>query len=254
MINQNLHRKPVALDRVKHRTLKLDIHARDLSIAKKMNAFFVAGSEFHEACKEYPVVFVPAGKDPKGNVQVAPIAVFGLKPEQNLCIDGDAWRVRYVPAMMRLYPFAMARADGEQLVMCFDDEWSGFGEQGEALFDEQGEPTELVKQVQERLEGYEADVERTRMACRMLMDKGLLREMRFNAKLPDGSDLGVDGFQTVDEDKLKALPDADLVAFQRNGLLALIHAHLISLTNMPRLVEWHVQRLGGGAPAPAAGA
>ena len=104
MINQNLHKKVVALDRVKHRDLRIDLSARDLTAVNALNAFFVAGTEFTDACKEFPVVWVNAGEDEAGKVQVAPIAVFGLKEGQNLCTDADGWRVRYVPVDRWLAP------------------------------------------------------------------------------------------------------------------------------------------------------
>ena len=80
MINENLHKTPVALDRVKHRQLKLDRSARDLNRQKSLNAFFVSVGEFAEACKDYPVVWVAAGKGADGKPQVAPLAIFGLQP------------------------------------------------------------------------------------------------------------------------------------------------------------------------------
>ena len=250
MINENLHKKAVALDRVKHRDLKLNLAARDLSNVNKLNAFFVAGTEFTDACKEYPVVWVAAGKSDDGKQLVAPIAVFGLKGEQNLCIEGDAWRVRYVPAMLRLYPFALARVAANEMVVCMDEGWVGFGSEGQALFEADGEPSKFTLDVQKQLENFEQEVERTRLAGVMLVDKGLLRDMRFDATLPDGSKLVVDGFLTIDEDKLAALPEADVLLLARNGLLGLIHAHQISLGNMAKLVEWHITRLGD-APAAA---
>jgi hypothetical protein len=242
MINENLHKKVVALDRVKHRDLKLNLAARDLSTVSALNAFFVAGTEFGDACKEFPVVWVAAGNDQAGKPQVAPIAVFGLQAGQNLCIDGNGWRVRYVPAVLRLYPFALARVGPTEMVVCFDEAWAGFGSEGQPLFNEQGEPSEFTLNVQKQLENFEAEVERTRLAGAMLMDKGLLRDMRFDATLPDGKKITVDGFLTIDEDKLSKLGDADLLTFQRNGLMGLIHAHQISLSNMARLVEWHAER------------
>lgn len=249
MINENLHKKVVALDRVKHRDLKLDLGARDLGTVSGLNAFFVATTEFADACKEFPVVWVAAGKDDAGKPQVAPIAVFGLQAGQNLCVDENGWRVRYVPAVLRLYPFGLARVGPTEMVVCFDEAWQGFGSQGQALFDGQGEPTEFTRNVQKQLENFEVEVERTRQVGAVLMEKGLLRDMRFDATLPDGKKLTVDGFLTVDEEKLNKLGDADLLTFSRNGLLGLIHAHQISLTNMTRLVEWHAQRQ---AAAPAA--
>lgn len=249
MINENLHKKVVALDRVKHRDLKLDLAARDLSTVNQLNAFFVAGTEFSDACKEFPVVWVAAGNDDTGKPQVAPIAVFGLQNGQNLCTDANGWRVRYVPAVLRLFPFALARTGPAEMVVCFDESWPGFGSQGEALFNAQGEPSEFTLGVQKQLENFEVEVERTRLAGALLMEKGLLRDMRFDATLPDGKKLTVDGFLTVDEEKLSKLSDADLLTFNRNGLMGLIHAHQISLGNMARLVEWHVERQAQAAPA-----
>ena len=243
MINESLHKKIVALDRIKHRDLKLDLNTRDLSTVNTLNAFFVAGTEFSDACKEFPVVWVAAGNDEAGKPQVAPIAVFGLQAGQNLCIDANGWRVRYVPAVLRLFPFALARVGPSEMVVCFDESWGGFGNQGQPLFDDKGEPSEFTIGVQKQLENFEIEVERTRQAGALLVEKGLLRDMRFDATLPDGSKVSVDGFLTIDEDKLGKLTDADLLALNRNGLMGLIHAHQISLGNMARLVEWHAERL-----------
>ncbi len=251
MINENLHKKATALDRVKHRALKLDVGMRDLSTVNALNAFFVAGTEFSDACKEFPVVWVAAGTDADGKAQVAPIAVFGLQQNINLCTDANGWRTRYVPAVLRLYPFALGRVGPSEMVVCIDESWAGFGDQGEAMFKDDGTPSDFTLNVQKQLEAFEQEVERTRLAGAVLVEKGLLRDMRFDATLPDGSKLTVDGFLTIDEDKLGKLPDADLLALNRNGLMGLIHAHQISLGNMARLVEWHVERQASAAAAPA---
>ena len=249
MINENLHKKIVALDRAKHRDLKLDLSTRDLGTVNALNAFFVAGTEFTDACKDFPVVWVAAGTSDAGTPQVAPIAVFGLQQGKNLCTDANGWRTRYVPAVLRLYPFALARVGPSEMVVCFDEAWAGFGSQGEALFNADGEPSEFTLKVQQQLEAFEQEVERTRLAGAVLVEKGLLRDMRFDATLPDGSKLTVDGFLTVDEEKLGKLSDAEMVALNRNGLMGLIHAHQISLGNMARLVEWHVERLAAAGKA-----
>jgi hypothetical protein len=85
-------------------------------------------------------------------------------------------------------------------------------------------------------------VQRTRLFGRALVDAGLLMDMRFDATLPDGKTVTVDGFLTVDEKKLGELPDAKVVEFHRNGVLGLIHAHQMSLRHMRQLVEWRVAR------------
>lgn len=244
MINERLHKTPVALDRVKHRTLKLDRTAHDLSRLANLNAFFVSVGEFAEACKDYPVVWVTAGQGADGKAQVAPLAIFGLKPEQNLCIEGNNWRVRYVPAMLRYYPFAIARTSPTEMVLCFDESWRGLGhEVGDDLFKADGEPTQLTLDINKQLQDLEVDVERTRLVGEKLMSLSLLREMRFDATLPSGSKLQLDGFFTIDEEKLGKLSDGELVDLARGGVLGIIHAHQISLSNMTRLAEWEAQRV-----------
>lgn len=253
MINENLHKKPAALDRQKHRNLKLDRTARDMSRNRSLNAFFIAAGEFAEACKDYPIVWVPAGKDAQGKQQVAPIVVFGLQAGQNLCIDAaDRWRVRYVPAMLRTYPFAMARTSETELLLCIDEEWVGFSEEkGEPLFKADGAPSELTLGVQQQLEQLEGDIERTRRYGEILVEKQLLRDMQFDATMPDGQKIHVDGFLTIDDDKMNKLSDAELLALTKSGLMGLVHAHQISLSNMNRLAEWQAERTAATAAAEA---
>ncbi len=244
MINQNLHRQPVALDRAEHRNTRVKLPVTDWSVAAGLNSMFVAAVEFGDTCRDYPIVFVRAGNDPDGTVQIASVAVFGLAQGENLYLNGKSWRAHYLPALLRLYPFALGRIDDKQYAVVLDTAWAGVSQtEGEPLFTPQGEITELTQQVQQQLEQVEAEVQRTRLVGQRLLELDLLRDMRFDATLPDGKVLTVEGFLTVDEDKLKALPDATLVELQRNGILGLVHAHLISLGHMRRLAEWRLQGL-----------
>ncbi len=86
-------------------------------------------------------------------------------------------------------------------------------------------------------------MQRTQQVCSRFLQLGLLREMRFDMTAPDGKAFAVDGFLAIDEEKFRALPDADALDLHRTGLLALLHAHMISLRNMRRLAEWKMERL-----------
>jgi len=228
------------LDRVVHKKLRLrtDIPVTD-RIANQ-NSLFLAAAEFVEACKEFPIVFVRVGEAPAagGRPAVAPLAVFGVKPGENLFIKDGKLDTDYVPAYLRRYPFAMARLDqsSDQMALCFDAEWQGFNEtEGNELFTEAGEPTEFLLSAKTFLENFENEVERTRHACDKLMELELLQEMRFDATMPSGEKLAVDGFMAVDEKKLSELSDAQVVELVRNGLMSLIEMHRISMSNMNRL-------------------
>ena len=251
MINQNLHRQPVALDRSAHLNTRVKLPVTDWSVAAGLNSMFVAAVEFGDACRDFPIVFVRAGTEADGSTPIAPVAVFGLSQGENLYVEGTRWRGAYMPALLRMYPFAMGRVDEQSFAIVIDMAWPGVSQtEGDRLFTETGEVSELTRLVQQQLELAETEVQRTRFVGQKLQELNLLREMRFDAKLPDGNTLSVEGFLTVDEDKLKLLPDATLIEMQRSGILGLVHAHLISLGNMRRLAEWRMQTLGMTNPAP----
>ena len=253
MINQNLHRQPVALDSALHRNLKLKVPVTDWGVASKLNALFVAAVEFGDVCREFPIVFVKAGKEPDGSDAIAPIAVLGLTQNQNLYVSGERWRAQYMPAILRMYPFCIARIDDERFAICADMAFSGVNkEDGQTVFDADGKPGELLTTMQKQLETLEGEIQRTRLVGKRLLELGLLREMRFDAKLPDGSQHSVDGFLTVDDQKATALPDEVVAELHRNGILGLMHLHWVSMGNMRRLLDWHVERGAAVVPVSAA--
>ncbi len=254
MINSNLHRQPVALDSAQHRDLKLRVPITDWTLANQLNAIFLAASEFGEACREFPIVFVRAGKDPAGQDQIAPVAVLSLTHSQNLFVSSGRWRANYIPVLLLAYPFCIARVNEQRFAVCVDMAWPGVNQQeGQALFDANGESTEMLKTMSKNLEAMESDAQRTRLFCQRLLELGVLREMRFDATLVDGKKHTVDGFLTVDDKKMTELSDAVVGELHRSGVLGLVHLHWASLGNMRRLVDWHVERAAGEAqPVPAA--
>ncbi|MFN0185777.1 MAG: SapC family protein [Aquabacterium sp.] len=243
MINDALHIKTVGLDREQHRTLKLNVEHREPTLAANLHAIFLATVEFADACRDLPIVWINAGQGPDGQPAIAPVALLGMKAGQNLCIQPDGrWRTRYLPVMIRMYPFGMVRVGENQLVLCVDESWGGLNRTtGNALFEPSGEPSEFTRGIQKQLEEYEMEVERTRLVGAKLKELGLLRDMRFDATTPDGTKVGIDGFMTVDDDKLRGLKDADVLELNRIGVLGLIHAHQISLGNTAKLVEWMLE-------------
>lgn len=252
MINQNLHRQPVALDSAQHRQLKLQLPVTDWAVAKDLNAIFVAAAEFGDICREFPIVFVKAGKEADGSDAIAPIAVLGLTQNENLYVSGERWRAQYLPVILRLYPFCIARLDDQRFAICVDMAFKGVGaEAGQRVFADDGQASELLNSMREQLEVLEGEIQRTRLVGKRLLELGVLREMRFDATLPGGRQHTVDGFLTVDDAKMTALPDDVVGDLHRTGVLGLVHLHWVSLGNMRRLVDWHVER-AAAQPAPAA--
>lgn len=244
MIDPTLFADPQALDRVQHRTLYLKPAGTRYDRTAGMNALFITAVEFGDVCREYPIVFVEAGQGADGKREVAPIAVLGLSPGENLMLGADgAWAARYTPALLRGYPLGLARVDDKSYTLYFDAKADAMSpDEGERLFDDAGQPTPWLAERLRFLEEVERETQRTRQFGRRLLELELLRPMRFDATTPDGGKLSVDGFLALDEEKLAALTAATVYDLHRSGVLSLIHAHQISLGLMRALVERRVAR------------
>ena len=254
MIVTNLHKEPVALDTVLHRDLRLKNELNAIPKLAPFTSFMVSISEFGDAALSFPILFVRAAPDALGHDTVAPVAVFGLKPGENLFAVDGKWDAGYVPAMLRAYPFTMARIEGsDRWAMVFDNTWEGMSRtEGLPLFNEKGEASELLNSVHKFVQDLESDLERTRQACAALLEMKLLKPMRFDATLANGEALSVDGFMTVDEEAIGKLPDAQLAQMYRNGLLGLLQTHTVSLANMRRLLDRRITQSNAAAGAVAA--
>lgn len=233
--------KPALLNRDKHRKLRIR-PTPGYAFARSTNSLYLAGVEFNEACKEYPIVFTR-----QRNGKIAPAAVLGLRNSENLYLDtGDRWSATYIPAFVRRYPFVLADVPGsEQMAVCIDEGFSGLNEtEGEALFDDKGADTPFLQNALDFLKRYQVEYLRTEAFCQKLHDLGVLTEMSAKADLVDGRTFTVGGLMVVDEKKLQALPDDKVMAMFRAGELHLVSMHLVSLTNLKRLVDRTAQRAG----------
>jgi hypothetical protein len=258
VINADLHKQPAALDTVLHRHYRLNTQASAVDRFSTFASSMITFAEFAMCAREFPILFVLADKDDKtGKAQVAPVALFGMERAENLFAEGTEWKAEYLPAMFRTYPFTLARLDNDdngRWAVVFDSSWSGIAENGpgEALFDEAGKATPFLEKLHEFTQEVETDVERTRLGGQRLLELELLKQMRFDATMPDGAKVSLDGFLTLDEERLNKLPDAAVLELHRNGLLGLLHLHRASLTNMQRLLQRRVARHHAKAAAPAA--
>ena len=168
-----------------------------------INAVPLMAVEFPRAVAEYAVVFAADGDE------VMPVAVLGIRNEQNLYLSSDAhWKANYIPAFIRRYPFVFSSsADGKSLTLCIDESHPGVNREGRgsALFGDDGKPTPYVDKVLEFLKNYQLQFERTRVFGRRLKELGLLEPMQANVSTPKGEKLTLGGFMVVSRDKLRAL-------------------------------------------------
>jgi len=142
----------------------------------------------------------------------------------------------YVPAYVRRYPYMLARLhpDAQELSLCFDPTSPTLGEfeDGDALF-ENGQPTELTKNILGFNESFEQAGARTQNFMKELRELDLLMDGEVTIQ-PDGAEqpFVYRGFQMINEEKLIDLRGDALRKMSKSGMLPLLYAHLFSLSLM----------------------
>jgi len=232
MSGPSFYKNVVPLDRERHRGLRLKRWGT-AEFAAKAHFVPIVAVELYEAARDYPVVFT-------GGENAVPVAVLGLRDGENLFVEADGrWaRGTYVPMFVRRYPFILSRTSPESTdyAVCIDESFDGLSDsEGEPLFDENGNETELVARVVNFLQEALTEAERTRRFVERLKELDLLVVQSMQVKDPAGRVFAMNDLRVVDESKLKAL-DTDVIAdLHRSGYLPCIYAHLFSLGNTSRL-------------------
>lgn len=217
-----------------HRDWSLE-PSNDFSFASASNAVPLVAGEFGVALDEYAIVFLESGDS------VQPVAILGVKPEENLFVKTDGgWDARYIPAFVRRYPFVFSKhSDGEHLTLCIDEKFAGWNQEGrgERLFDDQGERTPYLERVLGFAQDYQRQLELTHTFGKQLRELDLLQDVSARFDLPDGGKGSLGGFKAVERDRLKALPGETLSKLAKSEALELIYAHLLSLKNIRGMVR-----------------
>ena len=229
------YRKVTVLNTVEHRNLKISTIDHPFRFARDTTAVLVAGVEFSEASKEYPIVFT---RNREG--KVAPVVLLGVRAGENLFVDPDGrWHARYVPAFVRRYPFVLAeQGPRQELLVCVDANYEGLSvDHGDLLIGADGHPTQRLEEILAFLRSFQAEFTRTPALVDKLESGGLFRELSARVETQAGNRFDIGSFLAIDEEKLTALPDAQVLDLYRSGAMGLVFLHLSSLGNLNRLLE-----------------
>lgn len=173
----------------------------------------------------------------------------GLNEGVNTFVDnsGKVTEPVYLPAYVRRYPFMLAKLqqDATDLSLMFDPTAESIGEfdEGELLFDDEGQPSEATKRILEFCEHFEQAAQRTQAFLNELKEADLLMDGEVAIQQEGNEQPFVyRGFKMVDQEKLREVSADKLEAWNKNGLLLLIHAHIFSLDLMRTIFARQVQQ------------
>lgn len=213
------YEKPVALNRELHKELNFS-PLENFHFSSSVNSVPVAGIEFFEASRDFPVLF---NRDAEGHYY--PLALLSLQQQHNWVNKEGVWQGNYVPAFIRRYPFALT-ADG---TVCFDESCAAFKDGKERLFTEEGQNTDVLERVVNFLNQYDAQAKITREYCDALAEKNLFKPFNLQIVGVASNPLRLDGLYALDEAELNKLEKDVVDEWFRKGWLAWSYAHLHSL-------------------------
>lgn len=235
-----LYKEVTALNRETHKNLKLR-QSSDCSFARHIHLIPVAGLEFFQISRHYPIVFIGE------NDSLLPVALLGLAQNSNSFIDkSDHWEENvYIPAFIRRYPFvfagnntddAPADKQSESFTVCFDAAHTGWNEQeGRALFDSEGKNSEFLDEMIQFLQNFSNEMQRTRQFVNKLAELELLKTHAIQLKHTSGETFTLYDFKIIDEERFHKLNNEQVLDLHQYGYLGLIYAHLISQGNISQL-------------------
>lgn len=225
----------VPLSAETHKSLKLSPN-QPFDFARQLALIPLTQAEVAKASREYVIVF-PLQKG-------VPQALVGYEPNQNIYVnEAGHWVARYIPAHIRRYPFIFSEIPtsaedrtltGRRFGVQIDLDAPHLSETNDyPLFDDKGEPSSVLTQIQKVLMFLQQDFEKTQEMVEELESLNLLIETPINLTLTNDSPTKqLTGFRIVDQKALSELPAEQLAGLRSTGALSLVYAHIFSLTNL----------------------
>ena len=232
------------LDRARDRLQRVNRQETRFGFTATSHLCPCLAAEFASGSRDYPIVFLMENGKP------APVFLFGLRNSQNLMVTPEGgWTGGYLPRYLDRFPFIIAELPGEKMVLAMERSAVGDSD-GHRLFEDDGGPTAFLEQMRDTSERYAADARASDAFSQRLLELDLLKSVNVEVKR-NGDSFGWHDLFVVDEAKMMALPDADLLGLARQGYLAAIYSHLLSLQSFRRLEALDAAAQSAGASAAA---
>lgn len=229
----------VLLNNVDHRNLKV-ITRYGNEYGDNYMCVTTYPKEFRSLQAQYPIVF---GKNSENGVYT-PLALLGLQENENLFIEDGQWNARYIPLCAECKPFYIGQQTQRDLqaqqswVIHVDldspriSEESGFN-----LFKEQGGSSDFLIRMSKILGSVYEGISEVKPFIDLLVKLDLLEPFSAEVTLRDGQKHLLQGFYTINEEKLRDLPMEALKMLHDSGFLFDIYMQIASLSQIASLIE-----------------
>jgi hypothetical protein len=241
--NVMFYEKPVPLNKEQHQGYGVSPVDRPFDFMSKAHFVPLTAPEFMAAAASFPIIF--AGEER------SPLAVMGIRSDENLFVNEEGlFNVDfYMPAFARRYPFVLAGDQAnDRFVVCVDEGATCVTNKNpEQVFFDKDDLSPFTQEAFEFLQKFERDRQATASMVEELKGLDLFepKDMHFQGQNADGTPAErqkIADYFAINEEKLRALPADTLKSLTDRGIMGVIQAHLISLSNWQRLVNMTLRK------------
>jgi len=224
------------LNKDKHRQLRIKT-GYGAALGDAVMYIMTYPMEFRDIQSCYPILFT---KDPNTGGFFA-AAVMGFEADQNLFLQDDGWDASYIPAMAQRQPFLIAtggEGDDRPPVVSLDlDHPRVSQDEGEALFDVDGDSTDFLNQKIVLLEKLHRGLQHSSGFIDTLLQHELLEQITLDIAFNDGDKKSVEGFYCIAEERLYQLKGDVLESLNQAGYLQPVFMAVASLSRTRDIIE-----------------
>lgn len=228
----------VLLNNVTHKNLKI-ITSKSSKFGDNLGYTLLIPREFREASFIYPIVFRKVATENKYEA----VALLGFNENENVFLQQNEWMADYIPLSIERRPFmigyAYDQSTGEQHAMIHVDMDSpkvSFSE-GVDVFLQHGGNSPYLEWINSMLVELLNGVNASKQFIDMLLAEELLEDFSLKISLDDNSTIAVNGFATINEEKLRALNGNQLARLHDKNFLELIYIAIASLANIKTMIK-----------------
>ena len=235
--------KVVPVNRERHARSKIR-EITSFGFAANFHIAYLTMHEFARAAAVYPIVFV----EDKEKDAFRPVTLLGLDAGENLFVgEAGKWEASYIPAIIRRYPFALANTGNDgQFTICIDEgsdlvSLEGKDGEGSAMFDEKGEPTQVIENVKRYLTELQQMDQITLEFAKTMAELNMFTPLQMRVR--DGDrEKNIAGCWVVNEERLNNLSSDKFLELRAKRYLPAIYAQLMSLAQIERLMKLKEKR------------
>lgn len=225
------------LNNIVHKDLRI-VTRRGVAFGDAIGGCAVYPTEFNELQKYYPIFFQTSEDG-----SWLTVALFGFEANENLFLSGEQWRVPYIPAVIEREPFVIgmqqrSSGDPEPVVhVDLDSPRVAKDGGGELVFLPYGGNTPFLDRMANVLSLVHEGVAEAERMLSEFTRLDLIEKITLEVEFSNGTHYKNSRYATVSKEKLLKLPDAEVAALHRSGLLRYAYLIIGSISNIQHMVD-----------------